>query len=102
MKKSPTFSYNLPYENHEKKSSYEVEVITIYSMASKVGQYFTWKGFISKEYLTVRGHQPEDSHRLIVYEEINPFQVKYCPTLLAIEYVVIIHVMQYIYVISRT
>ncbi len=27
MKKSPTFSYNLPYENHEKKSSFEVEIL---------------------------------------------------------------------------
>ena len=33
-------------------------------MASKVGQYFTRKGLISEEYLTVRGRQPEDSHRL--------------------------------------
>ncbi len=24
-------------------------------MASKVGQYFTWKGMISEEYLTVPG-----------------------------------------------
>ncbi len=31
-------------------------------MTSKVGQYFTRKGLISKEYryLTVRGRQPED------------------------------------------
>ncbi len=27
MKWSPTFSYNLPYDNYEKKSSYEVEDI---------------------------------------------------------------------------
>ncbi len=33
-------------------------------MASKVGQYFTRKGLISEEYLTVRGRQPEDSHKL--------------------------------------
>ncbi len=29
MKKSPTFSYNLPYENNEKKSSYEVEYVRV-------------------------------------------------------------------------
>ncbi len=29
MKKSPTLSYNLPYKNHEKKSSYEVEVLLL-------------------------------------------------------------------------
>ncbi len=46
-------------------------------MASKVGQYFTLKGLISEEYLTVQGRQSEDSHRLIVYEEIQHFQVKY-------------------------
>ncbi len=33
-------------------------------MASKVGQYFKRKGLISKEYLTVRGRQSEDSHSL--------------------------------------
>ncbi len=33
-------------------------------MASKVRQYFTWKGLISEEYLTVRGCQSEDSHSL--------------------------------------
>ena len=27
MKKSQTFSYNLPYESYDKKSSYEVEII---------------------------------------------------------------------------
>ncbi len=31
-------------------------------MANKVGQYFIQKGLISKEYLTVRGRQPEESH----------------------------------------
>ncbi len=33
-------------------------------MASKVAQYFTWKGLISEEYLTVRGLQSEDNHKL--------------------------------------
>ncbi len=33
-------------------------------MASKVEQYFTLKGLISEEYLTVRERQPEESHSL--------------------------------------
>ncbi len=37
-------------------------------MGSKVGQYFTLKGLISKEYLTFQ---------VIVYEEMKPFQVIY-------------------------
>ncbi len=38
-------------------------------MASKVVRYFTRKGLISEEYLTVRS--------VIDYEEIKRFQVKY-------------------------
>ncbi len=41
MLKLPTFSYNLPYESHEKKSSYEVE---------KIIDFFLKKNIFKKGY----------------------------------------------------
>ncbi len=42
-KKRLTFSYNLPYENHEKKSSYEVEVIIVFGRSTQHTINFLWE-----------------------------------------------------------
>ncbi len=42
-------------------------------MASKVGQYFTWKELISEEFWLYKDVSPRT---VIVYKEIKPFQVK--------------------------
>ncbi len=47
MKKSPTFSYNLPYENHEKKSSYEVEKVPYIYTSTYGTTNFKTKGDVS-------------------------------------------------------